>query len=203
MLSDHSSYRHFLGLCTIQPINTQFICTSPKFYIALLDPPKGASGVQTVYLNPLHISPFSLRASATLLYRPLRTSADLFSKPSINSSRSPRSRALFSRLRRMVYVSELSQPMAMYMSTIPWPRLYHGLSCSRYYVAAAGGRLICCAVFESQSIEHTTLDVTAPFRFPNEMAMASAAPRLYEPSTLLETQADMFGIKGNNEAAAK
>ena len=119
--------------------------------------------VQTVYLNPLHISPFSLRASATLLYRPLSTLAVLFSKPSITSSRSPRSRALFSRLSRTVYMSELTQPMAMYMSTIPWPRLYHGLSCSRYYV---GDRSICCAVFVSQSIEHTTLDVTAPFKFP-------------------------------------
>jgi hypothetical protein len=93
--------------------------------------------VQTVYLNPLHISPFSLRASATLLYRPLSTLAILFSKPSITSSRSPRSRALFSRLSRTVYMSELSQPMAMYMSTIPWPGVYHGISRSRYY---KGGR---------------------------------------------------------------
>lgn len=116
---------------------------------------------QTVYLNPLHISPFSLRASATLPYRPFWPLADLFSKPSITSSRSPRSRALFSCLRRMVYVRELSQPMAMYMSTIPWPTVYHGVSRSRYYT---GGRLIVRCICESNV--HTTLDVTAPFRFP-------------------------------------
>jgi hypothetical protein len=100
---------------------------------SFLDLPKGTSGVQTVYLNPLHISPFSLRASATLLYCPLSTLAVLLSKSSITSSRSPRSRALFSRLSRTVYISELSQPMAMYMSTIPWPSVYHGVSRSRYY----------------------------------------------------------------------
>jgi hypothetical protein len=141
-------------------INWQFIYTSTKLYIAPLDPLKGASGVQTVYLNPLHISPFSLRASATLLYRPLWSLADLFSKSSITSSRSPRSRTLFSCLKRTVYMSELSQPMAMYMSMIPWPKLYHGASRSRYY---AGGRSI--VVLHCEPKVHTTLTVMAPFRF--------------------------------------
>lgn len=38
-------------------------------------------------------------------------------------------------------------------------------------------------------IELTTLDVTAPLRFPQPIAIPRVALRLYEPSTLLETQA--------------
>jgi hypothetical protein len=58
-------------------------------------------------------------------------------------------------------MSELIQPMAMYMSTIPWPRLYHGVSRSRYYI---DGRSIVALHYEPKV--RTTLTVTAPFRFP-------------------------------------
>ena len=35
----------------------------------------------------------------------------------------------------------------------------------------------------------TTLDVTAPLRFPHPIAIPRVALRLYEPSTLLDTHA--------------
>ena len=42
----------------------------------------------------------------------------------------------------------------------------------------------------------TTLDDTAPLMLPKEMTMASETERLYEPSTLFETHAMMFGMFG-------
>jgi hypothetical protein len=51
---------------------------------------------------------------------------------------------LFSCLRRTVYMSELSHPMAMYMSMIPWPKLYHGASRSRYYTGGTSIVALCC-----------------------------------------------------------
>ena len=42
----------------------------------------------------------------------------------------------------------------------------------------------------------TTLDETAPLMLPKLMTMPSETLRLYEPSTLFETQAMMFGMLG-------
>ena len=42
----------------------------------------------------------------------------------------------------------------------------------------------------------TTFEETAPLRLPKEMTMAMETLRLYEPSTLFDTHAMMFGMVG-------
>ena len=42
----------------------------------------------------------------------------------------------------------------------------------------------------------TTLDDTAPLMLPNEITIASVTDRLYEPSTLFDTHAIVFGMFG-------
>jgi hypothetical protein len=96
--------------------------------------------------------------------------------------------------------------MPMYMSTMPWPSVYHGLSWPRYCVTRheLNGR----GAVRVRAHGLTTFDETAPLRLPLEgrkvstgrrlvcgratdkpMTMASVTPRLYDPSTLFETQA--------------
>ncbi len=87
-----------------------------------------------LYLNPLHSSPLSSLAASTLSYVPFLGWASLLSIPSMTSSRSPRSLRAFSRFKRIKKTREHTQPMAMYASTIPWPRVYHGRSSARYYL---------------------------------------------------------------------
>ena len=84
-----------------------------------------------VYLKPLQKSPLSIFAASTLSYTLTPFSAPAFGSP-ITSSRSPRSRRAFSAFRTMRKIHELKKPTAMYASTMPCPREYHGLSSARY-----------------------------------------------------------------------
>jgi len=111
-----------------------------------------------VYRNPLHASPLSARAASIDSYFPFLTAFMVSSSEQslpIISSRSPRSRRLFSSFNWTRKTAEHIHPMAMYARTIPWPSLNHGASCARY-----------------------TLDDIAPLMFPQPIAIASVTPRL-------------------------
>ena len=87
-----------------------------------------------MYLYPLQLSPFSRFASATLANFPFLARSVLSSfTPSMISSRSPRSLLAFSCLSRKRKRIEHINPIPIYISTIPCPRVYHGLSRARYY----------------------------------------------------------------------